>query len=297
MMVLIPKTNIDFVKRRFIFFSISAAFLLAGFISIAIKGINFGLDFSGGTLVQVKFEQKIDTKEVRNALNASNIEAEIQNYTNRNAFAIRVKGSQENVNEIAEKIITALKATKSPFEEERREFVGPAVGRDLAKKGLWAMILSLCGIIIYIAFRFKNPAWGAMGVIAIFHDVLVAVGLLSITNREIDLVILAALLTIAGYSINDTIVIFDRMRENLKNNVRIPLKDLINKSINETLSRTIITSVTVFLAVLILYVMGGTVINNFAFTMLVGTVMGTYSTIAIATPLLYQWQTRGNRNR
>ena len=156
------------------------------------------------------------------------------------------------------------------------------------------MLLCKFFIIIYIAFRFKNPIWGATGVTALLHDVFIAVGVFALLQKEIDLIIVAAFLTIAGFSINDTIVVFDRMRENLKLNPKITLKNLINLSLNETLSRTIITSVTIFIAVVFVYLLGGPVLNNFAFAMLIGVVVGTYSTIAIATSLVYSWIGEGN---
>jgi preprotein translocase subunit SecF len=167
------------------------------------------------------------------------------------------------------------------------------VGRDLAKKALFAVVLSLFGIIVYVAFRFSNPVWGAAGVVSLMHDVFVTMGALSITNREIDLVVVAALLTIAGYSINDTIVIFDRMRENMRMFPKMHIGKLVNTSVNETLSRTLITNLTVLTVVTILFLFGGEVINNFAFAMLVGSICGTYSTIALATPLVYQWENKG----
>jgi preprotein translocase subunit SecF len=292
MIALIKKTNIDFIPKRGIFFAISGLAIAAGIVSIAAKGVNLGLDFTGGTLLQVKFDNPITIAEVRQALKASDIEAGIQTFTGRNAFALKVKGKQDNVNEIANKLIEGLKTgiPGNAFIEERRDYVGPVVGRDLSKKAVFAIILSLFGIIIYVAFRFSNPVWGAAGVIALLHDVFVTFGAMSITNREVDLVVVAALLTIAGYSINDTIVIFDRMRENINKFPKMRLGELINVSVNETLSRTLITNATVLFIVLVLYIFGGEVINNFAFAMLVGSICGTYSTIAIATPLVYQWE-------
>lgn len=288
MMQLIPKTSIDFISKRFLLFAISAIFLLMTAISLTTKGLNFGLDFRGGTLVQVKFTVPVEIEAVRASLADILPEADIQSYTGRNAFAVRVKGKQERVNEIGDYIKNGLTASfGSSFEVEKLDYVGPTVGRDLTKKAMWALVLSLFGIILYLAFRFNNPLWGLMGVIALFHDVIVTTGFLSLTGREIDLVIIAALLTIAGFSINDTIVIFDRMRENIKLYPRMGFKELINKSINETLSRTVITSLTVLSAVIILY-FGGYVINDFAFTMIIGIIAGTYSTVAIATPMLYQ---------
>ena len=295
MMTLIKKTNIDFTGRRFVFFGISAVMIAAGAVSMAVKGLNLGLDFTGGTLLQVRFEQKVTTADVRESMKTAGLETAIQSFTDRNAYQIKVKGSQEKVNEIADRMMAAFAASfpSNKFTEEKRDYVGPVVGRDLAKKALFAFILSLFGIIVYVAFRFANPVWGAAGVLALIHDVFVAAGALSITNREIDLVIVAALLTIAGYSINDTIVIFDRMRENMRMFPKMQLGQLINTSVNETLSRTLITNLTVLTVVGILFVFGGEVINNFAFAMLVGSICGTYSTIAIATPLVYQWENKG----
>ncbi|MDD2772332.1 MAG: protein translocase subunit SecF [Elusimicrobiales bacterium] len=292
MMTLIPKTNLDFISKRWIFFGISLTLMALSFVSFAVKGLNLGLDFTGGTLLQVQFSQPAGIDAVRSALDKAGINGvSLQTFTGRNAYAISVKGKQENVNVIGNKLKDALTAGLSgnAFKVERLEYVGPAVGRDMTKKALWAMILSFFGMIVYIAFRFSNPLWGAMGVIADFHDIIIVVGILSLTGKEIDLVVIAAVLTIAGYSINDTVVTFDRMREHLKLNVRMPLGELINRSINETLSRTMMTTATVFLAILSLYFLGGEVIHNFAFTMLVGCILGTYSTIAIATPLLYEW--------
>ncbi|OIO02216.1 MAG: protein-export membrane protein SecF [Elusimicrobia bacterium CG1_02_56_21] len=294
MIVLIKKTNIDFIKKRFTFFTISALIIAAGAISMAVKGMNLGLDFTGGTLLQLRFEKPVSTGDVRSALSKSGIDPTIQSL-DRNAYQIKVKGSQDNVNEVSNAILAAFNTNLAgnTFTEEKRDYVGPVVGRDLAKKALFAFILSLFGIIVYVAFRFANPVWGAAGVLALLHDVFIAAGALSITNREIDLVIVAALLTIAGYSINDTIVIFDRMRENMRMFPKMPLGQLANTSVNETLSRTLITNFTVLAVVSILFLFGGEVINNFAFTMLVGSICGTYSTIAIATPLVYQWENKG----
>ena len=294
MITLIKKTSINFMAKRFIFFAISGVMISAGIISLAVKGANLGLDFTGGTLLQLRFEKPVSIAQVREAMSKAGLETAIQSFTDRNAYQLKVKGKQENVNEIADKIIAGLTANLpgNAFTEEKRDYVGPVVGRDLAKKALFALILSMFGIIVYVAFRFSNPVWGAAGVIALAHDVFVTTGALSITNREIDLVIVAALLTIAGYSINDTIVIFDRMRENMRTFPKMPLGELANLSVNETLSRTLITNFTVLGVVSILYVFGGDVINNFAFAMLVGSICGTYSTIAIATPLVYQWEHR-----
>lgn len=296
MMVLIGKTSIDFIGKRLVFFAVSAALITAGVISLAVKGLNLGLDFTGGTLLQVQFEQPVTTAQVREAMNKAGLETSIQSFTGRNAYQLKVKGSQDNVNEVADKMMAGFGAAfpGNKYTEEKRDYVGPVVGRDLAKKALFAIVLSLFGIIVYVAFRFANPVWGAAGVISLMHDVFIAMAALSVTNRELDLVVVAALLTIAGYSINDTIVIFDRMRENMRMFPKMPIGKLINASINETLSRTLLTNATVLTVVSVLFFFGGEVINNFAFTMLIGSICGTYSTIAIATPLVYQWQRKGH---
>lgn len=293
MIRILHKTNINFIKSRHIFFAISGLIVLIGIISLSVKGINLGLDFTGGTLMQVKFDKPVAIEALRSALDAAKVEASIQSFSADNSYAIKVKGTQENVNEKANQIITGLKTIQgASFTEEKRDYVGPVVGRDLAKKALFAIILSMFGIVVYVAFRFSNPIWGTAGVIGLLHDVFVAITAMSLTNREVDLVIVAAFLTIAGYSINDTIVIFDRMRENMRNFPKMGLGELINLSVNETLSRTVITTFTVFVTVLVLFLFGGTAINNFAFCMLIGTVTGVYSTVALCTPMVYQWEGR-----
>ncbi|GAB4033219.1 MAG: protein translocase subunit SecF [Elusimicrobiota bacterium] len=289
MMKLIGKTNIDFIAMRYRFFAFSAIIVILGAVSIFYKGINLGLDFSGGTMVQVRFEEKVDIAELRKALKENGVEGGVQSQEG-NIFAIRVKGSQENVNEEANKILSAAAKLGKKFTEEKRDYVGPVVGKDMAKKAIFAIILSLFGIVVYVAFRFSNPVLGTTGVIALAHDVFIALSFMSFTNREIDLVVVAALLTIAGYSINDTIVIYDRMRENQKKFPKMPMGQLINTSINETLSRTIFTSLTVIGVLFVLYIFGGSGLNDFSFCMLVGNISGVYSTIAIATPLAYEWE-------
>jgi len=288
-MKLIGKTNIDFMGKRKIFYAISLSVIIAGIISISIKGLNLGLDFTGGTLLQVKFNEKMEITKLRKILKEGDIDASIREFED-NSYAILIKGKQENVNEYANKIIDIFNKNGIKFIEEKRDFVGPVVGKELTKKAVFAIVLSMFGIVVYIAFRFANPIWGITGVMALLHDVFVAISAMSLTNREIDLVIVAALLTIAGYSINDTIVIYDRMRENLKKFPKMPLKDLLNLSINETISRTIITVLTVVIVLVVLYFFGGSAINDFAFCMLVGNISGVYSTIAIATSLGYEWQ-------
>ena len=292
MMTFFPKTNIDFLKYRKVYFAVSAFIFVLGIVLFATKGLNLGIDFTGGTMVQVKFEQPVEMAKIREALTATGQESELQSYGD-NSYAVREKGTEANVNEVQNRIETALKTLNVPYVVEQTNFVGPTVGQNMKERAAWAIILSLVLIIIYVAFRFNNILWGTSGVVALFHDLYVMALAFSLTQREIDLVVVAAFLTVAGFSINDTIVIFDRIRENIRLHPRETLGQLINRSINETLSRTIITSITVIGALFVLYFFGGEALNSFAFAMLVGCICGIYTTIALTTPLVYVW-TKGS---
>lgn len=291
---LLPKTHINFIGIRKKFFLFSGVILLACIGSLIFKGLNLGIDFTGGTMVQVQFQDNTDISALRNALQKNGISADIQTYVGKNAYAIKVKGKQENVNEVAKNIEKALSGIGTGFEIEQTSFIGPTVGNNLAKKALLAFCLALGAMIFYVAFRFQNIIWGAMAVAALFHDILLTVGVFSFFQIEVDLVIVAALLTIAGFSVNDTIVIFDRARENLRLNPKYDLKTLLNVSVNDTLSRTIITSITVIAATAILYVMGGDVLKNFSLALLIGLTSGTYSTDMLVPGLVYQWSKGSN---
>lgn len=288
MMKLIPATHIDFLKFRKIFFVISAIVFVVGIYVFATKGLNLGTDFTGGTMVQVKFERPVDMGEIRDALTKTGFDSSLQTH-GENTYAIREKSKQDNVDGVRLRIEESLDTLNVPYVVQQTNFVGPAVGESMKERAMWAILISLVCIIIYVAFRFNNILWGASGVIALFHDLFVMALAFALTQREIDLVVVAAFLTVAGYSINDTIVIFDRMRENIRLNPRASLKDIINNSINETLSRTIITSLTVIGALLVLYFFGGEALNSFAFAMLVGCICGVYTTVALTTPLIYVW--------
>ncbi len=291
---LLPKTHFDFIGARKTFFLISGIILIACIVSLCTKGLNLGIDFTGGTMVQVQFEQTTDISQLRSALQKAGINADIQTYIGKNAFAIKVKGKQDNVNEVSKNIEGALATIGTKFEIEQTSFIGPTVGNDLAKKALLAFVLALGAMIMYVAFRFQNIIWGAMAVAALFHDILLTVGVFSFFQIEVDLVIVAALLTIAGFSVNDTIVIFDRARENLRLNPKYDLPTLLNVSVNDTLSRTVITSITVIAATAILYVMGGEVLKNFSLALLIGLTSGTYSTVMLVPGLVYQWSKGSN---
>ncbi len=288
MMTLFPKTHIDFLKYRKVYFTLFGILLIGGLICFFTKGFNMGIDFTGGTMVQVKFDAPVEMEQIRQALSTTGANSELQSFGD-NSFAISEKSSTDEVGVVQGRITHALDSLGVPYTVLQTNSVGPAVGSDMTERALWSILLSMVFIIIYVAFRFSNILWGISGVVALFHDLFLMAVAFSITQREIDLVVVAAFLTVAGFSINDTIVIFDRMRENKRLHPKISFGELINLSINETLSRTVITTLTVLFALLILYFMGGEVINSFAFAMLIGCISGVYSTIALTTPLVYTW--------
>ncbi|MBN1823567.1 MAG: protein translocase subunit SecF [Endomicrobiales bacterium] len=267
--------------------------ILAGAVSLVLKGgPNLGIDFKGGVLLQLSFSQSMDLDTLRGTLTSGGIDGFELQSTSRDWIIIRVKKTDITQDELSEKLLAILKE-KFPditVNIESTEYVGPAVGRHLFKQAFFAIIFSLLGIIVYVAFRFHSGIWGTAGVLALAHDVFLVLGLFSILDKEITLTVVAALLTLAGFSINDTIVIFDRIRENTRLLVKEELGNIINRSVNETLSRTIITSLTVFFVVLTLFLFGGDVIHDFAFALLIGVVVGSYSTIFVASPIVYEWQ-------
>ena len=288
MMNLLPKTHIDFLKYRKVYYTLFAVLLIGGVICFFTKGFNMGIDFTGGTMVQVQFNAPMEMAQLREALTATGANSEIQSYGN-NAFSISEKSTEQEVGVVQARIEQALNTLNVPYTVQQTNSVGPAVGESMTERALGAIALSLVFIIIYVAFRFSNILWGVSGVVALFHDLFLMAVAFSLTQREIDLVVVAAFLTVAGFSINDTIVIFDRMRENIRLHPKMSFGELINLSINETLSRTIITTLTVLFALVVLYFFGGEVINSFAFAMLIGCISGVYSTIALTTPLVYTW--------
>ncbi|MEW6557354.1 MAG: protein translocase subunit SecF [Elusimicrobiota bacterium] len=298
MIQLFKKTNFDFVGKRKSFFAVSSILILISIFSIFFhKGLNFGIDFTGGTLVQLKFNQLISLGDIRSALLKNGINCELQDFPQQHSVIIRIKkGTDEG---IAKKIqqILSTEIQNNPFELERTEYVGPTIGKHLINQAFFALFWSFVGIIVYVAFRFKSGIWGVAGVVALIHDVFITIGLFSVINKEISITVIAALLTLAGYSINDTIVIFDRMRENIRLYRKETLYQLINRSVNETLSRTIITSLTVFLVLLSLFFLGGEVIHDFSLALLFGIVIGSYSTIFVAAPIVYEWEIKKTGSR
>jgi preprotein translocase subunit SecF len=289
-----PDTRFDFIgKKKFTLWISTIAILVSfGFIFLH-GGLRYGVDFAGGLLIQPKFSKAVDIAEVRDALETMGLkDANVQNFGGENEFLIRVEKTSEDLEGMSKKIQASLqKRFKDKALEIRRvEAVGPKVGKDLKTKALWAVGLSLLAILIYVAWRFKQVAYGLGGIVALFHDVIVTYGAISIFNLEYSLSLLAVILTIIGFSINDTIVIFDRVRENIKKMRKENLETIFNISINETLGRTILTSGTVMMVVLILFFFGGPVIHDFTTAMIVGLISGTYSTVYIASPIVLLWE-------
>jgi preprotein translocase subunit SecF len=254
--------------------------------------VNYGSDFAGGTLVQVKFSQPVSINDIRSAVESiSAKDVTVQDFgTGRsNEFIVRMLESdpelKQGLPQQVSKALTERFKGKSDFEVLRVESVGPRVGKDLRQRAVLAVLAATVVMGIYIAVRFE-PRFGVGAAVALLHDVMVAVTALSLTRMEFDLTTVAALLTIVGYSVNDTVIVSDRIRENMRKNRREPLASVMNRSINETLSRTILTGGTVLLVVLALFFLGGEIIHGFAFTLLVGVIVGTYSSIYIASPIV-----------
>jgi len=274
---------IEFRKKAFI---ISGIITLFAAYSIFFGKIKWGIDFTGGTVAQIQFEKELAITELRMAL--AEYKPVIQEFSGEFSYILKFSQSEEEQN-LGAVIKEKLKA-KFPDNKVtivRFEMVGPVVGKFLIKAALYAFLGALFGIIFYVALRFKGSIWGIAAVIALIHDVVITFGILCFTNVSVDLIIITGLLFIAGYSVNDTIVIYDRIRENLRKVERKKTSEIFNVSIKQTLSRTLITSLTTALVVLCLFLLGGEIIHNFAATLLIGIVIGTYSSIFIASPLVY----------
>lgn len=291
--------HFNFIGMRRRVMPISLVLILAGMVSVAFhKGFNSSIDFAGGTLVEIQFENPVPLDEVRNVVdNAGLAGAEITNFGSDREFLIKVKHVGEAA-ETARQVESALqeKMSDRKIDIRRVETVGPKIGSELKTAAFWAIIYSLAGIVVYITWRFEFR-FAIAAIIALIHDVLFTLGFFSITNREISIPVIAGLLTVVGYSLNDTIVVFDRIRENLHTRKREGYAVVINSSINETLSRTIITSLTTLIVVISLVAIGGPVIRDFALTLLVGIAVGTYSSIYIASPVLVEWEDWRSKHR
>ncbi len=287
-----PGINFDFVGKMKIAFGISIAVMVISIASVVWHGgLNYGIDFAGGTLVQLKFQKTTSTEQIRNAFKPIGLQNVVIQPYGENEVVVRIGEVAASGKELSAMIDESLKMALGPgaFEVRRVEVVGPKVGRDLTQKAILAVVFSWIGMLIYIAWRFEFR-YAVGGILALVHDTVITIGAMSLLNKEFDLTIVAALLTIIGYSINDTIVVYDRIRENVRKNIKQPLAQVINESVNQTLSRTILMSFTVFLVLLALFFFGGAVIHDFSFALLVGVVVGTYSSIFIASPIVLAWE-------
>ena len=307
-MELFRSVNIDWLGKKWYFLGFSLIFSVAGIISMGMhwakigSPVPLGVDFQGGTQVQVQFQNPPDVNAIRKATDAAGIkDAHIVTYDapEKREMLISVPEQTDNSVDASRTAIEgALRDHYSnPFKVNKVESVGPTVGHQLEKQAGLATLYSLIGMLIYLWFRFEL-IYGVAAVVAVFHDTLITVGFFAIFEKEVSLTVIAAILTLVGYSMNDTIVVFDRIRENLRLSRREGLTEVVNRSINQTLSRTVLTSGLTFLTVLALFIFGGQVLHNFSFALVVGILIGTYSSIAVAAPMLVAYQDwRGSRGK
>ncbi len=295
MIEIVKKTNIDFMGLRKFSFALSGILVVLGIIAIVQVGngtANLGIDFAGGTAVQLKFEKPVTLQEVRGVLENKGIkEFDLQDFPAVNKVLIKVKKKEEKLGGLSDKIISSLKEgfKDNTITVDSTTEIGPKVGSKLRRDAMWAILAATAGILIYIAWRFQfRFSVGATA--ATFHDVLAVLGLFNIMGKEINLILVSALLTIAGYSLTDTVVVFDRVRENLRYMSRESITGVFNRSINEVLSRTLITSITTLLAAVALFLFGGEVIHDFALAMILGITVGTYSSVFVASPIVLLWK-------
>lgn len=297
MLKIVPKTpNIDFTGKRLIAFALSAFLILASVGLFASKGLNLGIDFLGGILIEVETEGPADISSMRRDLGQLGLgDISLQEFGEDDTVLIRIQ-KQDGADQAQQDAVNAVKATLGDKVKEyrRTEFVGPTVGAELQEAAIWAVFSAVIAMLIYIWFRFEWQ-FGLGAVIALTHDVVTTIGLFAILQLDFNLATVAAVLTIAGYSINDTVVIYDRVRENMRKYKKMEYSELFNLSINQTLSRTMMTSVTTLLALVALYFLGGEVIRNFSIALIWGILIGTYSSVALAVPfLLYMRPNRGD---
>jgi preprotein translocase subunit SecF len=296
-MEILKNPNFDFLGKTKIFVTLSILFIATGVATMATRGVRRGVEFSGGTQMIVKFTSAPDIDRIRHAVDKEATGAVIQTYgeADKHQVLIRVaEVSEADLSAQAKRVQQTLAAAYSENKviESNTEIVGPIVGQDLTRKAVQLTCWGLLFQLLYIWFRFRGFIWGTAASLAALHDVLICVGFLALFNYEITLNVIAALLTLVGYSVNDTIVIFDRARENLRQRRKEPLVKVMNDSVNQTLTRTLISNGTTLLSVLGLYLFGGEVLRSFGFTMVIGILVGTYSTVFIATPLVVWWEGR-----
>ena len=294
-MDILGQTKIDFLGKRNITFAFSAVFAVIGLVAVfaVYTGkANMGIDFSGGVSIQFRFEGPVEIDEVRGMLAEGGFpDAGLQQFAEPNKLLVRLKGARGNLRETSDSISAVFSKglPENPFVVDSTTEIGPTVGKKLQTDALKAIGIALLGILFYVAWRFEFR-FGVAAVVATFHDVLVVMGLLYLMDKEVNLLIVTALLTLAGYSITDTVVVFDRIRENLHKEKKEDIVTLINRSINEVLSRTFVTSGTTLLVLLALMVLGGEVIHDFSLALFLGVVVGTYSSVFIASPVLLFWK-------
>jgi len=294
-MDILKDTKIDFIGKRYYAFIFSAILALVGIIAavfIPLGKANLGIDFTGGVAIQLKFEKPFAMENARSVLDKSGFkDVELQQFAEGNQLLIRLKNAEGELKVISDKLTEVFTQSfaDNKFIVESSTAAGPTVGKKLQKDALWAVGISLLGILIYVAWRFEL-IFGIAAVIATFHDVLAVLGVFYIMNKEINLLIITALLTLAGYSLTDTVVVFDRIRENMRKRGKEAFDGVVNRSINEVLSRTIVTSGTTLLSLLALLVAGGEVIHDFSLALFLGVLVGTYSSIFVASPLLLVWK-------
>ena len=288
---LVPNdTNINFMRLRWISLGVAVLLAVGAIAAMAINGFNYALDFTGGTVVELRFQKPAEVDGVRDRLAAAGYEsAQVQTFGSGSDLLVRLqphegKVDAETNNRTAQEVLAAVSTPDNAAKMQRNEFVGPQVGKELALNGLYALIFVVVGFLIYIGFRFEWK-FAIAAIVTTLHDVLIVAGFFALTGREFDLTVLAGLLSVMGFSINDTIVVFDRVRENFRN-LRVEPNEILNRSINQTLSRTIITSFVAFLTVLALYIYGGGSLEGMAISQMMGIVIGTISSIFIACPLL-----------
>jgi preprotein translocase subunit SecF len=279
-------THINFIGNRKIAMTFSGILMVIAIVSLSVRGLQMGIDFTGGTLIEVGYQEAADLTTLRKTLSESGFaNATVQNFGTAKDVLIRLK-LQDGVNsaDLSTKVLESInKNTVTPASLRRVEFVGPQVGDDLAQDGFLALLYSTLAILIYISLRFEWK-FSVGAIIATFHDVIVTLGVFSVFGLEFDLTVLAAILALIGYSLNDTIVVYDRIRENFRKMRKTSTEDMMNIAVNDTLSRTIMISMTVFLVLVSLFFLGGEVIHNFSIALLFGVVFGTYSSIFIASP-------------
>ena len=285
------ETSIDFLGKRTLAFIVSAVLIIGSIGLTAKDSLNFGIDFTGGTVIEIKTPEVPDLGALRQSLNTLGLGAiSIQEFGAADDLMIRLPQQEGSAEQQQAAIKTVRAALDNIYGEgkidyRRTEFVGPQVGKELKKQGIYAVLFSLLGILAYIWFRFEWQ-FGVAAIIALAHDAIATIGLFALTQLEFNLSTVAAILTIAGYSINDTVVVFDRVRENLRKYKKKPLPELFNLSINQMLTRTVMTSVTTLIALIALYIFGGEVLRGFIYALIFGVIIGTYSSIFIASPIL-----------